>query len=590
MQPSWQRVSGLASVLDRLAFLAFLGLALVFPFERIDPVIVLAGLEKITTVELPMRVGTVLWMLSLLFAWRRPRVPAGLAIPALVWLFLLALASWLAPLYGAAAAKFTVRTGLALLAGWAVYDLVVSSPQSSRRWRWLAQAMALAGLAVAVAGLLEATQLPAIVGWLRPFKGAPTRVGEILRISSTLPYATIAAMVLELTLPLTLAWTLTSRRRWARVLLGLGLLAGLTTLALTLTRAGVLALLAALLMMAVLGWRWRLRSVAFGSLATAGALSALVVLILVYNPTTALRFRTETEQTWYQAAYRAPAELTLPAGAFVEIPITVTNTSVRDWDPDGPNPFQLSYHLLHADGRQLQYDGPRSPLPRPLRTGERLEFSALLQTPSQPGTYVVEWDMVQEGIAWFSWQGATPARTRLVVVPSEASALPVPSTTPTPGQVVRIPPPGRIDLWRAALRMAADRPWLGVGPDNFRLVYGPYAGVSVWNPNIHANNLYLEWLAGTGLLGLLAFLWLNVVVMWRTWQSLRPAPGSVSSELDEDTALAILWRLAVFAGLTAWFVHGLFDSFYEFTPTYMAFWLLAALGLSGGHGEHPPTG
>ncbi len=41
----------------------------------------------------------------------------------------------------------------------------------------------------------------------------------------------------------------------------------------------------------------------------------------------------------------------------------------------------------------------------------------------------------------------------------------------------------------------------------------------------------------------------------------------------------MIWGLAVFAGLVAWFVHGLFDSFYEFTPTYTAFWLLAALGM-----------
>jgi hypothetical protein len=350
------------------------------------------------------------------------------------------------------------------------------------------------------------------------------------------------------------------------------LLAGLSALALTLTRAGVLALLSALGLMAALAWRWRWRRLLVGSLLTAGGLLALVGMILVYNPTAGLRLRTETEQSWYQAAYQAPARLSAPASGLVSASVRVANTGVREWEAGGPTPFQLSYHLLREDGRQLQYDGPRSPLPRLVQPGERVEVEAIVQAPTRPGEYILEWDMVQEGVAWFSWKGAAPARTRLTVIAGDAPTEPAPAPTPAPGQIVRIPPPGRLDLWRAALRMAAARPLLGVGPDNFRLVYGLYAGLKTWDPNIHANNLYLEWLAGTGGLGLLAFVWLNGLILWRAWQGLRPQPGR--------SRQAVIWRLAVFAGLMAWFVHGLLDSFYEFTPTYTAFWLLAALGLA----------
>jgi len=38
--------------------------------------------------------------------------------------------------------------------------------------------------------------------------------------------------------------------------------------------------------------------------------------------------------------------------------------------------------------------------------------------------------------------------------------------------------------------------------------------------------------------------------------------------------------LGLVASLTAWFVHGLFDYFYEFTPTYVAFWFIAALAVT----------
>lgn len=560
------------SLLNRLAFAAFVLLALVFPFERIEPVLVLAGLEKITTVELPMRVGTALWLLSLLAARRRPRLPAGLTLPAVLWLGLMAVSAGFAPQYAAEAIRFSLRMGLALLAGWALFDLIVAAPHPAPRWRLLAQALALAGVAVAVIGLLEASQHPIVLAWLRPFKGAPTRVGDILRLSSTLPYATIAAIVLEMTLPLVLAWVLTAGRRWAQALLALGLLAGLAALALTLTRAGVLALLAALGLLAGLGWRWGRRRLVGGSLLMAGVLLGLVGVILIYNPTAGLRLRTETEQRWYQAAYQVPARLTVPASGLASTSVRVANTGVRAWEAGGPAPFQLGYHLLRADGRQLQYDGPRAPLPQAVQPGDEVEVQAIVQAPPQPGEYLLEWDMVQEGVAWFSWKGAAPARTRLIVVAGEVATAPTPAPTPAPGQVLRLPPPGRLDLWRAALRMAAARPLLGVGPDNFRLVYGFYAGLKTWDPNIHANNLYLEWLAGTGGLGLLVFLWLNGLILWRSWQGLRPQPGRSHQ--------AVIWRLAVFAGLMAWFVHGLLDSFYEFTPTYTAFWLLAALGLS----------
>jgi O-antigen ligase len=46
--------------------------------------------------------------------------------------------------------------------------------------------------------------------------------------------------------------------------------------------------------------------------------------------------------------------------------------------------------------------------------------------------------------------------------------------------------------------------WTGVGPDNFRRLYGRYAGRTFWDERVSANNLALETGATTGLLGVLA--------------------------------------------------------------------------------------
>jgi O-antigen ligase len=175
---------------------------------------------------------------------------------------------------------------------------------------------------------------------------------------------------------------------------------------------------------------------------------------------------------------------------------------------------------------------------------------------------------VQEEITWFSWKKTPQALTQLAVTgPRVANVQSAAERTK-----FRVPfaPLGRLTLWRAALLIAQDYPLLGIGPDNFRRQFGTYVGLARWDTNIHANNLYLEWLADGGVLGLAAFLWLG-------WRLLRTAGGQVQRAGQSESRW--IWQLALTASLLTWFVHGLFDYFYEFTPTYVAFWLVAGLTL-----------
>lgn len=66
----------------------------------------------------------------------------------------------------------------------------------------------------------------------------------------------------------------------------------------------------------------------------------------------------------------------------------------------------------------------------------------------------------------------------------------------------------RILMWQAALDGLQERPWLGVGPDNFRLVFDryyppPYQRYEEWVDNAHS--LYFELLSTVGVLGLLVY-------------------------------------------------------------------------------------
>jgi len=132
------------------------------------------------------------------------------------------------------------------------------------------------------------------------------------------------------------------------------------------------------------------------------------------------------------------------------------------------------------------------------------------------------------------------------------------ATYPLPVRAVR---PSRLFLWRAAARMIVAHPVLGVGPDNFRLLYGEYAGLPYADPRLHSNNMYIEMLAGGGLTGGVAFLWL----IWRTADRLVAAIRLAARGARPEAAYAA----GVAAAGIAVLIHGTVDSFLSFTPTYV---------------------
>ena len=82
-----------------------------------------------------------------------------------------------------------------------------------------------------------------------------------------------------------------------------------------------------------------------------------------------------------------------------------------------------------------------------------------------------------------------------------------PSTGAAPAVAADFGRPGRGVLWEPHSRILAAYPILGVGPDNYRLMYGNYAGIPNFDERVHSNNMYLEVLVGGGLVGGLAFGW-----------------------------------------------------------------------------------
>ena len=109
----------------------------------------------------------------------------------------------------------------------------------------------------------------------------------------------------------------------------------------------------------------------------------------------------------------------------------------------------------------------------------------------------------------------------------------------------------RVAHWQAALRMWNDHPLLGVGIGNYATAYAQYAGPYFYDALGHAHNVYLNFLAETGLLGLAAFLgfWLSAI-----WSLSRIARRTLG--IYRGLAIGIIGSIAYLT------VHSLFDNLF----------------------------
>jgi SAM-dependent methyltransferase len=116
----------------------------------------------------------------------------------------------------------------------------------------------------------------------------------------------------------------------------------------------------------------------------------------------------------------AVRELELPAGATRSIRARVRNTGAGVWPGrEGAQRIFLGNHWLSPDGALLQLDDGRAPLERDVAPGEEIELDLRVTAPAAPGEYLLELDLVQEGISWFAQRRKlSRRRTRAPRVPA----------------------------------------------------------------------------------------------------------------------------------------------------------------------------
>lgn len=119
-------------------------------------------------------------------------------------------------------------------------------------------------------------------------------------------------------------------------------------------------------------------------------------------------------------SHNTPALMTTEETAAVQVQLK--NTGTRIWLDSGPQRVQLTYRWLSLDGREVpptQWQDRRTPLPANIHPDQKITLQAELQAPRVPGTYRLRWDLVEEMVTHFSWQGARPLEQRITVAPGD---------------------------------------------------------------------------------------------------------------------------------------------------------------------------
>lgn len=118
-----------------------------------------------------------------------------------------------------------------------------------------------------------------------------------------------------------------------------------------------------------------------------------------------------------------PAKLRTGQPVVVQVKFR-NDSTIFWWSRGGPintrpdNKFYIAAgnRWLKSDGSLLTNMDGRYGISKDLKPGEENEVPLKVTAPKDPGEYILEVDLVQEGVAWFSDKGSPTARAKITIV------------------------------------------------------------------------------------------------------------------------------------------------------------------------------
>jgi O-Antigen ligase len=503
----------------------------------------------------------------------KPSLPPRLLLASLSYIISQALAAMLATEFRFNAAKASVKAILGVVVLIAAADLSRRATTRRHTGVRLLIALSIAGFCTAAIGLGEHAGIRFFDSIAQIFQAGDHLVGGRPRFRSTMENPNTAAHFLVASLAATIALAVrpaSGSHRWS----GLWFTAAAfqaPAIFLTYSRG---ALGSAILALMTAMWVFR-ESFAkkWWRLAAGGT-----VVLLLAGIGNAVRLRYAHIQTQAPVAGNRLAHYSLPVTGPVRYlspgqehrePIIVRNDSLTAWEGKRFGVAYCWYRFATWESSALMEGATFTSDVLP---GEERKVEVMLKTPPREGEYTLVWFISRRDpdIAGVDRSHSIPQI--IIIHDSKNGDAPLPTGEALEqGKLLqqerdaqgRHLVPSRWSLWRGAVRMFRERPWFGLGPDSFRLLKWKYMDIPAGDETILANSLYLEFLAGSGAIGLLSLLWLLFEMGRALWAKLRQAMSPTD-------------RVTVFYGVTyflAFLLHGWVDYFLKFTPTFLLFWI-----------------
>ena len=111
--------------------------------------------------------------------------------------------------------------------------------------------------------------------------------------------------------------------------------------------------------------------------------------------------------------------VSMRAGEKLVLRFRVKNLGYSTWpavgNAEGRFQVNIGNRWIRTGSKQVNELDGRTGMPADLQPGTEVELPLTVKAPAEPGDYLLEIDMVHEGVTWFFERGATPLRLNVRV-------------------------------------------------------------------------------------------------------------------------------------------------------------------------------
>lgn len=109
------------------------------------------------------------------------------------------------------------------------------------------------------------------------------------------------------------------------------------------------------------------------------------------------------------------SELALAPGETANIDLELRNRSSADWGSFESSGIAIGNHWLSPNGEMLVWSDGRAPLTEPIAAGSCGRATLKITAPATNGRYLLEVDLIEEGVRWFGEKTSPPLHIPVVV-------------------------------------------------------------------------------------------------------------------------------------------------------------------------------